>query len=199
MNFPFQLYVLDTETTGLSLEKGSEIIELSIYRINDDQQKSWCIKPKNYDAIQSDALRINGHKLDDLKWLTAFGRETYREANKVLPDIEMFFLEDNDAPTNRILIGQNAIFDLGFLQDLWKRENTINTFPFGDRPKIIDTLQLALFLDLLENKKSDFYNLGSLIKKYSIKNSKAHSAAADTLATKELFLAQLEDVKGRLK
>lgn len=199
MNFPFQLYVLDTETTGLSQKDGCEIIELSICRINDGVQKTWCMRPKNYEAIQPEALRINGHKLEDLKWATAYGRETYREVSKVLPDVEAFFMEDCESPDNRVLIGQNVGFDLEFLQAMWKAEGVADAFPFGLRPKMIDTMQLMIFLDVLDNKKEQYYNLGSLIKRYGVKNAKAHSASADTTATKELFLAILKDLKNKTK
>lgn len=38
------IYFLDTETTGLNpLE--NEIIEISIYRLNDNNQKTWFIRP----------------------------------------------------------------------------------------------------------------------------------------------------------
>lgn len=196
MDLPFVIYILDTETSGLDQNKNS-IIELSIFRLNDNVHRTWCLKPHPKDDITADALRINHHKLEDLTWQTAFGRETYREPSKVLPEIENLFLEDGDSPDRRVLVGQNVGFDLLFIKELWSRENSLDTFPFGDRPKIIDTLQLALFLDIVKNEKNQYYNLGNLIKKYGIKNSKTHSASSDTLATKELFLAQCKEVKSK--
>ncbi len=198
MQLPFVIYVLDTETTSLSANEG-EIIELSIYRLNDDKQQTWCIKPKNYAAISPDSLRINKHKLEDLKHQTEFGRATYKEMAEVLPLVENFFLEDGEDANNRILAGQNIQFDLNFLMEMWKRENTIETFPFGNRPKLLDTMQLALFLDIVNGEKSEYYNLKTLIAKYAIKNSKAHSAKSDTLATKELLLAQIHSVQKSIK
>jgi DNA polymerase III alpha subunit (gram-positive type) len=194
MSFKFELYFADTETTGLDYMT-NDVIELSIYRLSDNTQRTWCMKPKNYESIQMDALRVNHHKLDDLKHITKFGQETYVEPSKVIPKIENWFLEDGVSSGDRILIGQNPIFDLNFLQKLWTDEGCKDTFPFGSRPFLIDTRQLALFLDLAENTRSEYYNLGTLIKKYAIKNSKAHTAEADTLATKELFMAQLGHVK----
>lgn len=194
MELPFIVYVLDTETTGLN-NKVNEIIELSILRLNDNVQQTWCIKPTRYDVIEQDALRVNGHKLADLKWETAYGRETYKEMSKVLPDIENFFMSDGEDSGTRILCGQNVNYDLQFLREMWTKANTIETFPFGDRPKIIDTLQLALFLDLVKGSKEPYYNLSSLVERYGLKKLKAHTASQDVLMTKDVLLAQMNIVK----
>lgn len=196
--FKFELYCLDTETTGLS-HTDNEIVELSIYRFSDQSQRTWCMQPKKLHTIQADALRINGHKLEDLSHMTAYGKATYLDPMKVIPQIENWFLEDGVTDADRVLVGQNPNFDCQFLQALWRQENCSDTFPFGKRPFTIDTREIALFIDLLEGTRSEYYNLGSLIKKFGIKNSKAHTAEADTVATKELFLAQLDYVKSKFK
>jgi DNA polymerase III epsilon subunit-like protein len=198
MSFKFELYFADTETTGLDDLK-NEIIELSIYRLSDDSQRTWCLKPSKYDTIQPDALRVNGHKLEDLKHATKFGEETYLPPAKVIPDIENWFLGDGAAPEDRILIGQNPRFDLGFLQKLWKQENSMETFPFGNRPFTIDTRELTLFLDLAFGTRSQYYNLGSLVEKYKVKKLKAHRAAEDTIMTRDVFLAQLKIVQDMIQ
>ncbi len=198
MKLPFTIYILDTETTSLDCLNG-EVIELSIYRLNDDTQNTWCIKPQKYDTISADSLRINHHKIEDLKHQTEYGKNTYKELKQVLPSIENYLMQDNDIAENRILVGQNCNFDLGFMKEMWAKENALDTFPFGARPKMIDTMQLALFLDLVNGERSQFYNLKSLISRYGIKNFKAHSASADALATKELFVAQMKTVQDMIK
>jgi len=90
---PHVLYVIDTETTGIDANV-NEVIEFSLYRISDDCQKTFCLKPNNIDAIQPDALRVNGHKLEDLLWKTDQGRDTYLEPSKALPLIENFLMQD---------------------------------------------------------------------------------------------------------
>lgn len=194
METQFILYTLDSETTSLSHETG-EIIELSIYRLSDDSQKTWCLKPNNYEAIEPDALRINGHKLDDLKLLTKYGQETYKDPAKVIVEIENWMLEDMSSTDDRILVGQNPIFDLQFMQKLWANHNSSQTFPFGKRPFILDTRQIQLFLDLANNTRCKYYNLGSLVEKWEVKKEKAHRADADTRMTKDVFLAQLASIK----
>lgn len=194
MKSKFMIYVVDTETTGLD-ENKNEIIEISLYRINDNQQKTWCIKPTNYEVIQPDALRINGHKLDDLKHLTKFGKETYLDSTKVVVEIENWMMEDLGASEDRILVGQNPTFDIGFMKNLWIKNNSIETFPWGKRPHVLDTRQIALFLDLVKGERSEYYNLGSLVEKFGVHKLKAHRAAEDTIMTKNLILAQLDIVR----
>ena len=54
----------DTETTGLDSRK-YDIVELSLYRLKDDVQKTWIIKPINPQNYDLEALKING-KIDIL-------------------------------------------------------------------------------------------------------------------------------------
>jgi DNA polymerase III epsilon subunit-like protein len=190
----FKLYVLDTETTGLDPLR-HEIIELSMYRINDDQQKTWYLKPRNPDFAEPDALRINGHKIEDLKHSTAESKEKYQDPAKAVIDIENFCNEDFGSSDARIMVGQKISFDLNFLQALWKQENAADTFPWGSRPHMIDTKQLQLFIDLVKKEKSEYYNLGSLVEKHGVKKLKAHRSTEDTVMTKDVFLKQLEVFK----
>lgn len=198
MSYPYQLYFADTECTGLSATENS-VIELSVYRLNDDKQKTWCLRPSPGTRIEKEALRINGHKLEDILWKTDYGRATYKAPKDILPEVENFLMEDGETPENRILIAQNVQFDLGFMQELWRRENASDTFPWGARPRVIDTIQLQLFLDLAKNEKTTYLNLGGLVERYKIKKLKAHRADTDTLQLKDVFLAQLKTCQGLQK
>jgi DNA polymerase III epsilon subunit-like protein len=186
----YELYVCDTETTGIDPLK-NEPIEISLYRLKTDEQKTWQLKPLNFDTIQADALRVNGHLLEDLKGLTKEGRERYETPNKVLVDIENWLMEDGERSENRVLVGQNITFDRAMLLHLWNKCNSPGTFPFS--PKYgMDTMQVELFLNLCSDKEADGYSLKNLTKKYGVHNSKAHSAEADTKATVEVFRKQIE-------
>jgi DNA polymerase III epsilon subunit-like protein len=189
----FAIYVLDTETTGLDPHL-NEIIEVSFYRLNDDQQQTWFLKPSNYESIQADALRINGHKLEDLKGLTQFGKEHYIEPAKAIAEIENWFMDDLCTGRERIIVGQNPAFDQQFLQNLWQKHNAKETFPFGDRPFVLDTRQITLLLDLASGEETDYYSLNGLVEKYGVKKEKSHQAATDARMTKNVFLKQLEIV-----
>ncbi len=188
----FMIYVLDTETTGLDSVR-NDVIELSIYRLNDDNQKTWCLKPLDLTTIEAAALRVNGHKLEDLKHETKLGRDTYLPPSKVIVEVENWMAEDGVTSEDRILLGQNPAFDKAFLERLWQKCQSEGTFPFGR--KIMDTIQIALLIDMATGVKRKAYGLGALVEDFGVKKEKAHRADADTRMTKELFQAQLKIVK----
>jgi DNA polymerase III epsilon subunit-like protein len=190
MNFSF--YVTDIETTGLDSHL-HDVIELSMYRLSDDSQKTWCLKPLNPDHIDPGALRVNGHKLEDLTHKTKEGRERYLDANSVLVDVENWMALDGLPTEKRFLIGQNIAFDKDRLEQLWIKCNSKDSFPIGRRT--MDTMIIELFFDFCQDQFAEGYSLKNLIKKYGVVNTKAHTAAADTLATKEVFLKQVEYFK----
>lgn len=192
----FQLYVCDCETTGLDRFK-NDIIEICFWRLNDDACKTWHLKPLNIESIEDRALAINKHKREDLIHKTAFGRETYLEPEAVVADIEMWIMGDNAPTEDRIFIGQNPLFDFEFLQELWKKTDNESTFPFSsnhNRP-IIDTIQLALLIDICTGKKRKHYNLGSLVKDFGVTKAQAHRADGDVKMTRDLFFKMLEPIR----
>lgn len=192
----YTLYITDVETTGLD-SRIHDIIEMSLLRLSDNIQKTWRLKPLNPDAAEAAALRINGHKLEDLKHLTKFGRETYRDPNEVLVEVENWIQEDGTPSEKRILVGQNIPFDKDALEQLWKKCNAKDTYPFGRR--MLDTMQIEFFLDLCKGSMAEGYSLSNLVKKYGVKNEKAHTAEADVKATREVFDKQIEFFKKVLK
>lgn len=186
----FSVYIIDTETTGLDPVK-NEVIEVSMYRMNDDIQKTWCVKPVNLDSIEKEALQVNNHKLEDILHKTEEGKIRYKEASVVIPQIENWIMEDCYSPGERVFVGQNCNFDYQMLKSLWDRNNSEKTFPFGTRPLLIDTIQVELFLNLCKNEKNKFYNLSSLVEKYGVKKDKAHSADGDVRMTVDLLKKQI--------
>lgn len=189
----YNIYVCDTETTGLNPEK-NHVIEVCFWRLGEPESKTWWIKPLDNDNIEDSALKVNGHKREDILWNTQEGRGKYREASIVLPEIEEFLMQDGCAAEDRVFIGQNPDFDYRFLSSLWKRTGNKDTFPFGYwRNKdenvgyILDTVQLVRFIDVMLGNKRKFYNLGSLVKDFGIKRAQAHRADGDVQMTKDLF------------
>jgi DNA polymerase III epsilon subunit-like protein len=197
MNYVF--YVADIETTGLDSHK-HDVIELSLYRIGDtseNAQKTWCFKPLTPETIEAAALRINGHKEEDLLHKTKEGRERYLDPASTLVDVENWLADDGVPAEKRFLIGQNIGFDKERLQQLWIKCNSEGSFPFGRR--LIDTMMNELFFDYCTGEFAEGYSLKSLGKKYGVKNDKAHTAAADVKATKEIFEKQVELMQKLLK
>ena len=194
MNFVF--YVADIETTGLDLVK-HDVIELSLYRMGDNSdnaQKTWCFKPLNPDQIEAAALKINGHKLDDLLHKTREGRERYLDPVSTIVEVENWLSEDGVPAETRFLIGQNVGFDKQRLEQLWSKCNASDSFPFGRR--MIDTMMIELFFSYCQGQFAEGYSLNNLVKKYGVTNTKAHTAAADVRATKEVFEKQVEYFRG---
>jgi len=182
------IYAVDTETTGLD-EITNDIIEISLLRYSDGVQKTWLLKPIDPKEISIEALRVNKHNIEDLLHQTKQGKELYRNPSEVIVEIENWINEDNVPTSNRCLVGHNVGFDIGFLKRLWEKCNSSDTFPFGKR--YLDTMQIQFFMDLSKSSLSESYSLSNTIKRYGIKNDKAHTAAADTKATKELLDKQI--------
>lgn len=153
--------------------------------MSDGEQRTWFLKPKNVNNIDTQSLAINHHKLEDLLHQTKEGRDKYKSQEEVLVQIEDFLLEDNSPSNKRIPMGQNVQFDIQFLKQLWKANESSDTYPFGYY--CLDTMQIAFALDLAKKQMKDSYSLNSLTKSAGIKNEKAHSAEADVKATAELF------------
>ncbi len=105
----YTLYWFDTETTGLNSD--CDIIELSLIRSTDYAQKTWWLKPINTNSIELGALRVNGHKLEDITWQTKTGKDTYRNPSEVIVEIENWVNEDMTPAEDRILVAHNVVFD----------------------------------------------------------------------------------------
>jgi DNA polymerase III epsilon subunit-like protein len=195
-NSDFTLYVCDTETTALDNTKG-DIVELSLYRLSSQEMKTWWLKPLKPEGIEEGALKVNGHKLEDLLHQTAEGKSKYLDPHDVIVDIENWLDEDNCAASQRCLVGQNITFDIHYMQRLWTNCNSIETYPFGRR--FMDTMITELMMDFASETKGEGYSLKNLCKKYGVKNDKAHTAEADTKATAEVFLKQMEYLASKLK
>lgn len=197
MNYVF--YVADIETTGLD-SHAHDVIELSLHRLGDtseNAQKTWCFKPLTPETVEAAALKINGHKLEDLLHKTKEGRERYLDPNVSLVDVENWLADDGVPAEKRFLVGQNISFDKERLEQLWIKCNSKDSFPFGRR--LIDTMMNELFFDFCRGEFAEGYSLNNLVKKYGVKNEKAHTAAADVKATKEVFEKQAELMRKLIK
>ncbi len=197
----YSCYVVDTETTGLDPLK-HDVIEVCIWRIGEDSSRTWCMKALNPETIEDKALKINGHKREDILHLTKEGKEKYLHPDVVLPEIEEWIMQDGSSAEERVFIGQNPDFDYKFMYNWWKRMGHPEDFPFGfwrnedeNLGYTLDTIQLARWIDLLIGKKRKFYNLGGLVKAFGIKKAQAHRADGDVQMTKDLYEKMSEPFK----
>lgn len=202
----YTIYVVDTETTGFDPEL-NDVIEVSMLRLHQKdndflrEQKTWFLKPTSEFHISDEALKINGHKKEDILWKTEEGKEKYKLIQDVLPEIELWVMEDSCSVMDRIFAGHNPNFDINFLKSTWKKANSESTFPFdltaGNR--VLDTKQLVLFIDLCVGKRRSKYSLGEVLKPFGVKKGKAHRADEDTRMTADLFESILSSVAPHVK
>lgn len=196
-NNSFVLYVNDAETTGLDSQL-HDIIEISMCRLTHikngeyaDEQKTWKVKAQNPKTISDEALKVNGHKREDILGISKYGRETYLDPKQVIEEIELWMLEDNVSSVDRIFVGQNPKFDLDMMTAMWtKNGKSMEDFPFAcERGKrILDTAMIVALFDVCTGKRRKNYSLGKLIKACGVKKDKAHSADGDVRMTRDLFL-----------
>lgn len=159
--------VIDTETTGLSLEK-HEIIQLGIieYNLLDNgdlqclQKHEYKIRPSNIFSASQEALKINGYNEKDWQASISFSK-CFNLLNRIFSDSES-------------LIGQNLIFDLRFIsKQYWKYG-----LKFPKIPKYIDTKFMGQ--QLVNEGKIKSCSMDSMCKHFNIKYSgRAHTALAD--------------------
>ena len=160
--------ILDTETTGLSPEKGDRILEIACIETKDliPTKKVFykLINPER--EVSEDAFKIHGYSYEKLK----------RE--KKFEEIADEFLEFING---KKLIIHNAPFDISFIYHELKKinKNLINT------NNVVDTLEIA------RGKFPGTSNsLDNLCKRYGIDSSKRekHNALLDCQLLREVYI-----------
>lgn len=160
--------ILDTETTGLSPEKGDRILEIACIETKDllPTKKIFhkLINPEQ--KVSDDAFKIHGYSLESLK-----NEKKFREiANEFLEFI-----------SGKKLIIHNAPFDISFLNNELKKINK----KLIDLENVIDTLEIA------RGKFPGTSNsLDNLCKRFNIDNSKRkkHNALLDCELLREVYI-----------
>ena len=160
--------ILDTETTGLSPEKGDRILEIACIETKDlmPTKKIFykLINPEK--EISNDAFKIHGYTYEKLK------------NEKKFKEIAEEFLEFING---KKLIIHNAPFDISFINYELKR---INKNPININ-NVIDTLELA------RGKYPGTSNsLDGLCKRFNVDNSKRkkHNALLDCELLREVYI-----------
>lgn len=157
--------VLDLETTGLSCNKGAEIIEIGVTEINSG------VIGKNYSRLVKPKMGIP----ENIAELTHIDNDMVKDAKsieEVLPRLREFI-------GDKTVICHNAKFDIKFLNFYLDK--------LGLKPlkKYICTLEM---LKNTQSYRGTNNKLGTACQYYNIKLINAHRAYADTYATAQLFL-----------
>ena len=175
------LTVFDTETSGLSFDK-HEILEIGLLSFVVDssgnehilKQYEQKIKPTRLYAANPKALEINGYT--DEAWKDSISFESaMEEVNRIISSSD-------------VLLGQNLIFDIRFLDEMCKR----NSMSPPNYPAYIDTKSMADKLvrgEWLQRSGMDY-----LVEHYKVKTKgRAHTALADCWRTYEVWKKLLVD------
>lgn len=111
-NLMINYYILDTETTGLSVD-AHEINQVSVLRVIDKEQLSLQIKVKHPHVYSAQALEVQGITPADLR--------NGVPIEEAIEAIDMFLKEDGQTQAHRCIIAHNAPFDRKFIHRAWDR------------------------------------------------------------------------------
>ena len=165
--------VLDTETTGLSVQEGHRIVEIGCLELKNQiptQNFFHCLlNPER--KVSEEALKIHG-----------YSNEFLLEKKKFSEIVENFLKFIGD----KKLIIHNADFDLSHLNNELRKigKDTIK------KDRVIDTLELAR-----EKFPGSAINLDSLCKKFKIDSSrrKKHNALIDCELLSKVYINLIDE------
>ena len=163
--------VLDTETTGLEVEKGHRIVEIGCVELRErrptGREFHRYVNPQR--AMDQGALAVSGISDDFLS------------DKQLFADIAAELLEFIDGAE---VIAHNAAFDIGFLHAEFAR--LPEPVRIGERVSVLDTLALAR-----EKFPGQKNNLDALCKRLNVDNRHRHlhGALLDAQLLTEVYLA----------
>ena len=161
--------VFDTETTGLDIREGDEMVALGAVRIVNGrllESESFVQLVKPECILRHDAIRIHGIQPQML--------EGQPDVRKALQAFERF-------AEGTILVAHNAAFDMRLLQLQEKRTG----IRFGN--PVLDTMLLSAVLHPAQRK----HDIESIAGRLGITIMGRHTALGDAIATGEVFLKLL--------
>lgn len=162
--------VFDIETTGLS-NFTDKIIEIGAVKIRDgeiiDKYQSFVNPKEQLSVFTTELTGITNEMVINEK-----------EIQEVLP-VFLEFCGDS------VLVAQNAEFDLGFII---QKSNELN---IDFKPVYVDTLYISRAI----NPEFNNHKLATLATNYKVNLHNHHRAIDDAVATGEIFIKMLEQIK----
>ena len=184
------IIILDTETGGLKY-KENPITEIGLV----------VVEPKNFSILEQYETFVKPYNnLEITKKALEVSRVSMEEINKgvdakvvVAKLISIFrkYTPPNTKGSKPILVGHNITFDLDFLEYIFDFCSK-NLYDFVDRISH-DTMRL---MEIYERKSKTnlSYKLESCCDRFGIKLKSAHGALNDSIATRELFKALMNNL-----
>jgi DNA polymerase III epsilon subunit-like protein len=179
-----KFFAFDTETTGLDAHAGDEVLSLAYVLLDDDLNElaaeQFFAHPSDPSRVSPEAARINGYSPDvwdakgavtqDALYLLLATAWKKHELRRAVP------------------LGHNVPFDVGFLEVRGRKDAA---FAAAMRQALgyhkIDTIGIALALDVANKVKGGSYSLGPLCARYDVELLHAHDSLYDVRATVELY------------
>ena len=168
-----RLAFIDTETTGLHVDKGNEVIEIAaiIYDQHEDRVvREWSRKavPRNIKTASPIALNMNGYNEDPKSY-----------TDNIKDVMEEYF----EVVKGCMLVGQNIQFDIKFI-DKYRSE-----FGIGEEAHRDGQLEMkSLVWSAIKDSGIKSLSLNSLCTHFGISNEGEHRALADCKRTLEVYL-----------
>jgi DNA polymerase III epsilon subunit-like protein len=183
----FNALVLDTETGGLNC-KQHNLCSVALKVFDRDIKKAFYIKPNPRLLCTKEAMDINGLRAVDLQ---VNGLSELEAVNEITSFIHKHF------DRRPHLLGQNVLFDKGFISELFKRNN--RSFEDLVHYQYQDTMLITNFLRYAGKIAPDTNTkLSETYKALCLKETPQthHNALTDVLITEELFKKQIEIING---
>jgi DNA polymerase III epsilon subunit-like protein len=180
-------YLLDLETTGLSVDK-HEVTQISVIRCEDRNQLNKYIKAEFPKNASWEALKVTGRTHADL--LKGDSKE------EVVEICDTFFNQDGATNEHRCMVGHNVHrFDMRFANKLWKKCGKI--FPAN---LWLDTLPFTKEYAIRKGIDSPNFKLSTSCDIVGVKRGGAdHNAKSDTRNNYKLWLKLMESGIGHLQ
>jgi len=190
MKTPRKLLYFDVETTGLD-PKVHDIIQLSGLIEYDNEVVdgfNFVIRPSNFEAINPDALAVNGKTVEELKEYPDPGEIYFKLLQIFEAHINRYDNKDKFIP-----VGYNGKFDMDFLAAFFAK-NEDRYFGSWVKWDIIDPMAIARYYFTFKGIKIDDFRLETVCRYFGIP-LKAHDAMHDIIATR-LVLYKLRELTG---
>ena len=161
---------------GLIVVDGFEFKEL-------DRYQSYVLPYDNSLEYQAEAEAITGVSKQDLY-------QKGKQLLVVVKEMSEIIIKHHQNKLNTVIIGQNIVYDIDFLIDIYKRtktniSNVFNCQKFGD-------LEVPRYIELIDqvkvrDKSMMNYKLGTLCKAFDVEYVDGHDAMNDIAFTLEIF------------
>lgn len=169
-----EVVAIDVETTGLKA-KTDRVVELALAGVADDGKVIWTwhslLDPER--PIPSESSAIHGIGDEHVKTAPTFAQK----ADEIAARLD-----------KKILLAHNLKFDVGFLNEEFKRCGRNLPATLG-----IDTLKISRQVDRGERS----HRLGDACGRYGIRLNNAHQASDDATAAAKLFVAMRRRHRGK--